>query len=236
LARVILGVLVQISVAVVGGTGAEGSGLALRFAKGGARVFIGSRDLKKAQETARRISEQARAAEVTGHANKDAVAAAGIVVLTVPLSAQVETLKSIRSSIAPGAILVDATVPLEIAIGGRLSRTLTLWDGSAAQQAARLVPGVPVVAAFHALSAEPLAKLDHPLDCDALICGDSAEAKAAVAQLAALIPGVRAVDAGPLDNARLLESAAALLISLNLRHKVKASGMRITGLPGGANT
>ena len=225
----------QINVAVVGGTGAEGSGLALRFATGGARVFLGSRDLEKAQDVARRISAQARTSEVTGHTNKDAVAAAGIVVLTVPLSAQVETLKSIRDSIAPGAILVDATVPLEIAIGGRLSRTLELWDGSAAQQAARLVPGVPVVAAFHALSAEALAKLDHPLDCDTLICGDSAEAKAAVTQLAAMIPGVRAVDAGPLDNARLLESAAALLISLNLRHKVKGSGMRITGLPSGAN-
>jgi len=226
---------VQINVAVVGGTGAEGSGLALRFAKAGARVFLGSRDLEKAQDAARRTSAQANTAEVTGHTNKDAVAAAGIVVLTVPLSAQVETLKSIRGSLAPGAILVDATVPLEVAIGGRVSRTVALWDGSAAQQAARLLPGVPVVSAFHALSAAALAKLDHPLDCDTLICGDSAEAKAVVAQLAAMIPGVRAVDAGPLDNARLLESAAALLISLNLRHKVKGSGMRITGLPSGAN-
>jgi NADPH-dependent F420 reductase len=212
-------------VAIVGGTGAEGSGLALRLARAGVRVRIGSRNLEKAQETARRIG-----VNVTGHTNADAVAGAGIVILTVPLSAQVETLKSIRGSFAPGVILVDATVPLEIAIGGRISRTLTLWDGSAAQQAARLVPGVPVVAAFHALSAEALGKLDHPLDCDTLICGDSAEAKAAVSQLAELIPGVRAIDAGPLDNARLLEGAAALLISLNLRHKVKESGMRITGL------
>lgn len=169
-------------------------------------------------------------AQATGHTNAEAVAGAGIVVLTVPLSAQVETLKSIRGSIVPGTILVDATVPLEVAIGGRVSRILTLWDGSAAQQAARLLPGVPVVAAFHALSADALAKLDHPLDCDALICGDSADAKAAVMQLASLIPGVRPVDAGTLDNARLLESAAALLISLNLRHKVKESGMRITGI------
>jgi 8-hydroxy-5-deazaflavin:NADPH oxidoreductase len=226
---------VQINVAVVGGTGAEGSGLALRFAKAGVRVFLGSRDLAKAQDAARRISAQASPAEVTGHTNKDAVTAAGIVVLTVPLSAQVETLKSIRGSLAPGAILVDATVPLEVAIGGRVSRTVALWDGSVAQQTARLLPGVPVVSAFHALSAEALAKLDHPLDCDTLICGDSAEAKAVVAQLAAVIPGVRAIDAGPLDNARLLESAAALLISLNLRHKVKGSGMRITGLPSGAD-
>jgi 8-hydroxy-5-deazaflavin:NADPH oxidoreductase len=225
LARGILGVRVQTSVAVVGGTGAEGSGLALRFARAGVRVHIGSRNFERAQETARRIGENA-----TGHTNADAVREAAIVVLTVPLSAHVETLKAIRGSIAPGAILVDATVPLEIAIGGRVSRMLTLWDGSAAQQAARLVPGVPVVAAFHALSAEALASHDHPLDCDALLCGDSAEAKAAVARLAEMIPGVRAIDAGPLDIARLLESAAALLISLNLRHKVRESGMRITGL------
>jgi NADPH-dependent F420 reductase len=214
---------VQTIIAVVGGTGAEGSGLAARFAKAGIEVRIGSRNFEKAQEAARRVG-------ATGHTNADAVTGAAIVVLTVPLSAQVDTLKSIRGSIAPGAILVDATVPLEVAIGGRLSRTLTLWDGSAAQQAARLLPGVPVIAAFHALSADALAKLDHPLDCDALICGDNADAKTAVMKLAEMISGVRAIDAGPLDNARLLESAAALLISLNLRHKVKESGMRFTGI------
>jgi 8-hydroxy-5-deazaflavin:NADPH oxidoreductase len=214
---------VQTIIAVVGGTGAEGSGLAARFAKAGAQVRIGSRNFEKAEEAARRIG-------ATGHTNADAVAGAAIVVVTVPLSAQVETLKSIRGSLNPGAVVVDATVPLEVAIGGRLSRLLTLWDGSAAQQAARLLPGVPVIAAFHALSAEALAKADHPVDCDALICGDSAEAKTAVMKLAEMIPGVRAVDAGPLDNARLLESAAALLISLNLRHKVKESGMRFTGI------
>ena len=224
LAQVIL-VLVQTIVAMVGGTGAEGSGLALRFAQAGVHVRIGSRNLQKAQDAATRIGERA-----SGHTNVDAVAEAGIVVLTVPLSAQVETLKSIRGSFAPGAILVDTTVPLEVAIGGRVSRMLALWDGSAAQQAARLLPGVSVVSSFHALSAEALANLAHPIDCDALICGDNADAKAAVSQLAELIPGVRAIDAGPLDNARLLETAAALLISLNLRHKVKHSGMRITGL------
>jgi len=213
---------------VVGGTGAEGGGLALRFARAGRRVRIGSRSVERAQEAARRME-----GDVSGHTNAEAVSEAGIVVLTVPLAAQIETLKAIRGGLAPGAIVVDTTVPLEIAIGGRVSRTLALWDGSAAQQAARLLPGVPVVAAFHALSAEALGNLEHPLDCDTLICGDSAEAKAAVAELAAFIPGVRAIDAGPLDNARLLETTAALLISLNLRHKVKHSGLRITGLPAG---
>ncbi len=136
---------------MVGGTGAEGSGLAIRFANAGVRVRIGSRNLEKAREAAARIG-----AGASGHTNEEAVAEAGIVILTVPLSAQVETLKAIRGGMAAGAILVDTTVPLEIAIGGRISRILTLWDGSAAQQAARLVPGVPVVAAFHALSADAL--------------------------------------------------------------------------------
>jgi NADPH-dependent F420 reductase len=222
---------VQEVVAVVGGTGAEGSGLALRFAKTGLRVLIGSRNADRAQATAGKIAQQTQSSEITGHSNADAVSKAAIVVLTVPLAAQVDTLKSIRGSFAPGAILVDATVPLEIAVGGRLSRTLTLWDGSAAQQAARLVPpGVSVVAAFHGLGAEALAHLDQPVDCDALICGDSAEAKAIVSRLAEAIPGVRAIDVGALDHARYLETSAALLIALNLRHKVAHSGLRITGL------
>ena len=218
-------------VAVVGGTGAEGSGLALRFAKAGLRVLIGSRKLDRAQAVASEIAAQAGAGEVTGHTNPDAVSKAAIVILTVPLSAQVETLKSIRTNFVSGAILVDATVPLEIAIGGRVSRTVSLWDGSAAQQAARLAPqGVPVVSTFHLLGAEALKNLAQPVDCDALICGDNPDAKAAVSALAQTIPGVRAIDAGSLENARFLESAAALLIALNLRHKVSHSGLRITGL------
>jgi hypothetical protein len=220
-------VRVETSVAIIGGTGAEGSGLARWFAKAGARVFIGSRSEQKARETARAIE-----GDVFSDSNPGAAAAAGIVVLTVPLAAQIVILKSIRESLRPGTILVDTTVPLEIAIGGRVSRMVTLWDGSAAQQAARLAPaGVHVVAAFHSLSAEALARLDQPLDCDTLVCGDDAAAKTAVMQLAETIPGVRAIDAGPLDNARLIESAAALLVSLNLRHKVKSSGFRITGVP-----
>jgi len=227
-------VRIQTSIAIVGGTGAEGSGLALRFAKAGARVRIGSRESGKAETAAARIAVLAVSGEVTGHANPDAVSGAGIVVLTVPLVAQIEILKSIRDRLETGTILVDATVPLEIAIRGRISRTLTLWDGSAAQQAARLLPaGIAVVSAFHSLSAEALAHLDHRLDCDTLICSDHVEAKATVCELAAMIPGVRGIDAGPLDNARLLESAAALLISLNLRHKVTSSGIRFTGLAAG---
>jgi NADPH-dependent F420 reductase len=214
------------TIAIVSGTGAEGFGLASRFAKAGARVLVGSRDARKAEDAARRIG----AAE--GMLNADAVREAEVVILTVPLAAQIPTLKSLAQSFRPGAILVDATVPLEVAIGGRISHPLTLWAGSAAEQAARYTPsGVHVAAAFHTLSAELLGLLDEPIDADVLVCGDDAPAKAVVAELIALLPGARAIDAGPLENARLIESAAALLISLNIRHKVKHSGLRITGLP-----
>ncbi|HTM49120.1 MAG TPA: NADPH-dependent F420 reductase [Bryobacteraceae bacterium] len=215
----------QQTIAIVGGAGAEGFGLAARFAHAGARVLIGSRDARRAADAAGKI------VNAEGRLNADAVAEADIVVLTVPLAAQIATLKSIRGSFRPSAILVDATVPLEIAIGGSVSRSLTLWAGSAAQQAARHAPpGVAVVGAFHTLSAELLAQLDQPIDSDVLICGDDARAKAVVAGWIALLPGARAIDCGPLENARLLESAATLLISLNIRHKVKHSGLRITGL------
>ena len=129
---------------------------------------------------------------------------------------------------------MDATVPLEIAVGGRLSHPLSLWAGSAGEQAARYVPeGVRVVSAFHCLSAEGLGRLDAPVDCDVLVCGDSAEAKAVVSGLARLVPGARPIDAGPLENARMVENLPALLVSLNLRHKSKHSGVRITGLEPG---
>jgi NADPH-dependent F420 reductase len=213
------------TIAIVSGTGAEGFGLASRFAKAGADIIVGSRELEKAEDAAGRIGK------VRGMRNADAAREADIVILTIPLAAQIATLKSLRESFRPEAILVDATVPLEVAIGGRVSHPLTLWAGSAAEQAARHVPSyVRVMAAFHTLSAELLAHLDQPIDSDVLVCGDDAEGKAVLKELVALLPGARAIDAGPLENARMVESAAALLISLNVRHKVKHSGLRITGL------
>jgi hypothetical protein len=213
------------TIAIVSGTGAEGFGLASRFAKAGAKVIVGSRELEKAEDAARRIGD------VQGMRNTDAAREADIVILTVPLVAQIATLKSLRESFRPDAILVDSTVPLEVAIGGKVSHPLTLWAGSAAEQAARHVPAyVRVAAAFHTLSAELLTHLDQPIDSDVLLCADDATAKAVVTELIALLPGARAIDAGPLENARMVENAAALLIALNIRHKVKHSGLRITGL------
>jgi 8-hydroxy-5-deazaflavin:NADPH oxidoreductase len=219
------------TIAIVGGTGAEGFGLALRFARAGAPVRIGSRDLPKAQAAAARVRDALPAADVLGVLNADAVAAAEIAILTVPLAAQIPTLKSLRASFRPGTILVDATVPLEAAIGGSATHPLTLFAGSAAQQAAKNVPeGVSVVAAFHSLSARVLAEMEDPVDSDVLICGDQREAKAAVAELVAMLPGASAVDAGPLENAHLVEALSTLLISLNIRRKAKHAGVRITGL------
>lgn len=222
------------TIAILGGTGAEGSGLALRFAHAGLNVRIGSRVQQKAQAAAARIAQTGPRGSVEGFANPEACQAAEIVILTVPLSGQIATLRSVRGHLRPGQIVVDATVPLEAAIGGRLSRTLTLWAGSAAEQAAQYLPeGVAMAAAFHSLSAESLSNLSQPVDCDVLVCGSSPEARATIAELTAAIAGARAVDAGPLENARLVENVAALLVSLNLRHRVKHSGVRITGLSDG---
>jgi NADPH-dependent F420 reductase len=214
------------TIAILGGTGAEGFGLAKRLGRAGMRVLIGSRDIERAQTAAAQVPGS------EGHLNADAVSAADIVILTVPLTGQISTLKSVKKSFRPGSILVDATVPLEVSIGGRVSRTVTLWSGSAAQQAAQHVAeGVAVVAAFHSLSAELLSDLEQPVDSDVLICGDSSDAKAAVAELVSMLPGARPIEGGPLENARLAENLAVLLISLNIRHKVKHTGIRITGLP-----
>jgi NADPH-dependent F420 reductase len=210
-------------IAIVGGTGAEGFGLALRFAHAGATVHIGSRDLARAQAAAQRIRDSRPGAAVAGSLNPDAVTAADIVILTVPLAAQVETLESVRASFRPGAILVDATVPLKSTL-----------EESAAQQAARHVPeGVAVVAGFQSLDAKLLADLERPTDTDVFLCGDSAEAKAAVREVVAMLPGARAVDGGALKNSRFVESMVALLISLNVRKKARHAGVRITGLEPG---
>jgi NADPH-dependent F420 reductase len=218
-------------IAIIGGTGPAGMGLALRWARQGETIIIGSRDEQRAQRAASAIQlKVGKQANVSGLENGAASSAAGILVLTVPFEGQATLLKQLRSSITPGSILIDATVPLASAVGGRASRPLGVWQGSAAQQAAELVPtGVGVVAAFHNLSAE-LLNGDDPLDCDVIVCSDDPEAGQLTRELARKIPGVRALDGGRLENARIVESVTALLIGLNIRHKGHA-GIRITGLP-----
>jgi NADPH-dependent F420 reductase len=206
-------------------------GLALRWARAGETVIIGSREEHRAKQAAESVQHRAGPdAKISGMENSAACAVADILVLTVPFEAQATLIKQLKSSIGPGSVLIDATVALSTAVGGRPTRPLGVWQGSAAQQAAELVPPeVSVVAAFHNVSAELLGG-DAPLDCDVIVCSDDADAAQLTRDLAAKIPGVRAIDGGRLENARIIEQITALLIGLNMRHKGYA-GIRITGLP-----
>jgi NADPH-dependent F420 reductase len=219
------------TIAVLGGTGPEGFGLALRWARAGETVIIGSRDASRAREAAVKLQTTVGdKAKVSGEENRAACATAEIIVLTIPFEGHCPLLKQVKSAIRPGSIVVDTTVPLAASVGGRATRTLGIWEGSAAQQAAELVPpGVSVVAAFHNTSADILNGED-AVDCDVIVCSDDAAALQTVRTLASKIPGVRAIDGGKLENARILEQITALLIGLNIRHKGH-SGIRITGLP-----
>ena len=219
-------------IGIVGGTGPEGSRLAARWAAASEHVIIGSRDANRAAETAKLLrSRLGSNARIDSAENASAVEQCEIVVLTVPFSGHAALLKQLKPHWKPGQILIDTTVPLAAAVGGAPSRMLSVWQGSAAQQARELVPNsVTVAAAFHNLSAELLAK-DGPVDCDILVCSDDDEAKRVASELAAKIPGARAVNGGKLENARIVESITALLIGLNTRYKVHTAGIRFTGLP-----
>jgi len=217
-------------IAVLGGTGPEGFGLALRWAQAGETVIIGSRDAKRAQDAANKIKQRAPGANISGNENIAACAAADLLVLTIPFEGHAALLKQLKPAIRPGSIVIDTTVPLAASVGGRASRTLGVWQGSAAQETAELVPkGVSVVAAFHNAGAE-LLNADGPVDCDVIVCSDDPAAIQIVRNLAIKIPSVRAIDGGKLENARIVEQITALLIGLNIRHKGH-SGIRITGLP-----
>jgi 8-hydroxy-5-deazaflavin:NADPH oxidoreductase len=220
-------------IVVIGGTGPAGAGLALRWARAGETIIIGSRDAQRAREAAESVKQKAGGEArvcVSGMENAAACAASDLLVLTVPFEGQAAILKQLKPSIRPGSILIDATVALAASVGGRASRTLTVWQGSSAQQAAELVPkGVNVVAAFHNLSAE-LLNGNESIDCDVIVCSDDSAALQTARVLAAKIPGVRAIDGGKLENARILEQITAMLVGLNIRHKGHG-GIRITGLP-----
>jgi NADPH-dependent F420 reductase len=224
------------AIAVIGGTGPAGTGLALRWARAGETVIIGSRDAARAQQTAEAIRKRVGAnAQVSGAENSAACAASDLLVLTVPFEGQAALLKQLKLAIRPGSILIDATVPLAASVGGRASRTIGVWQGSAAQQTAELVPkGVSVAAAFQNVSADVLnGNDDEDVDCDVIVCSDDPNATQVAMELAVKIAGVRAIDGGKLENARIVEQITALLIGLNIRHKGHG-GIRITGLPGAA--
>jgi 8-hydroxy-5-deazaflavin:NADPH oxidoreductase len=216
---------------IIGGTGALGAGLARRWAKAGAAVVIGSRSAERAEEAAAKVRDAVPGAEVSGLQNEEAAAKGKVVFLTVPFRAQSENLTNLREALQPGQLLVDCTVPLAAAVSGKATRSLGVWQGSAAQQAQEMVPeGVSVVAAMHTLAAPTLANLDAELGEDVLVCGDRKADKAQVARLVELIPGLRPVNAGALEMARIVEQLTPMLISVNSRYKTHA-GIHLTGLP-----
>ncbi len=195
-------------------------------------ILIGSREAARAQAAAAEMRDAlGGAAQLTGCANDEAAAAASIVVLTVPFSAQIATLKQITGRLQPGTLLVDVTVPLEPAVGGKPTRMLGVWAGSAAEQCAELAPaGVQVVSAFHNVGADALADLAHEVACDVIVCGDDKPSRERLRPLVEAIPGCRYVDGGFLANSRTVEAMTALLIGMNIRYKAH-TGIRITGLP-----
>lgn len=218
---------------IIGGTGALGYGLALRWAAAGAEVVIGSRVAERAVEAASRVAEAVPHAHVEGLVNEEAARRGPLCVLTVPFRAQSETLNNLREALEEGQLLVDCTVPTAAAVSGKATRSLGVWQGSAAQQAQEMVPdGVAVVAAFHTVSAQSLGGLAEDLAEDVLICGDRKADKARVARLVEMVPGLRPVNAGALEAARIVEQLTPLLISINSRYKAHA-GIRVTGLPDG---
>ena len=195
-------------------------------------MIVGSRDPNRAATAAKTIAQTAgRPVRVTGLANENAVTQADIVVVTVPFVALMDTLKTVKPNLKPGQILVNVSVPLETAIGGRATRTIETWAGSAAEFAATVVPKtVSVVTAFNNVSAELLRDPGKQVECDVFVCSDDDNAKRVVLDLVKGISGARGFDGGALENSRTVEQLTALLVSLNIRYKVKSAGFRITGI------
>src|SRR6266481_3940987 len=219
-------------IAMLGGTGAQGSGLAYRLAQAGENVLIGSRDALRAQEAAKRLRERIGGdSQIEGMDNPSAAATCDVAILTVPFSGVSALLKQLMSAWKPGTMVIDTTVPLAATVGGAATRVLGVWQGSAAEQTKELLPpGVSLAAAFQNLGADVLAG-DAPVDCDVLVCSDDEKAKQVAFELVGKIPGARALNGGKLENARIVESLTALLIGLNMRYKVHGGGIRFTGLP-----
>jgi NADPH-dependent F420 reductase len=217
-------------IAIIGGTGGQGLGIAIRFVQAGEDVIIGSRTMEKAQKAVDKVKdllgdvENLKAAE-----NPDAAKEADVLVLTVPLAAQRATLLSIKEG-ATGKILMDATGPLETAIGGSPTRCLYLPEGAASERAQKILPDTNVICAFNNISSGALMNYNEPIDCDCLISGDNLESKITVAKLIEKIPGVQVVDCGPLERAQIIEKITPLLIGLNIKKTCKDAGIRITGI------
>ena len=218
------------TIALIGGTGPEGRGLALRFALAGRDVVIGSRNAERGESIAAELRESLAGRDglgtLSGAANADAVAEAEIVVVTVPYEGHAATLSDLAEALA-GKLVVDAVVPVRFERG---PRPVEVAAGSATEEAAALLPDSRVAGAFHNLSAEILLDPDEPVHADVLVTGGDEETKRTVCALAEEIEGVRAVDAGPLRYSRFVEGLTILLIGINMRHRARTH-VQVSGLP-----
>ena len=221
------------TIAVLGGTGNQGPGLALRWAKAGHHVIIGSRQEEKALRVAGELNAKlgpgsAGGGKIRGMANPDAAAACEVAVITVPYGAQNALLDTLREPLQ-SKVLVNVNVAMK---PPKVARVFIPPEGSASEQAqAILGDGVTVVAAFQNISASELERSDTPIDCDVLVCGNKKAAKRIAIALAEDI-GTRGIDAGALVNAKAVEAMTSVLIGINIRYKIHGAGVRITGLEG----
>lgn len=213
------------NIAILGGTGKEGAGLATRWAIAGHSIIIGSRDPTRAHDKAVELRDKAHKIPIVGHTNAEAAALGEVVVIALPASGLGTTLPEVRDA-CRGKVVISTVVPLTFG-GPRLFTPPP--EGSAAEQVQALLPEARVVAAFHHIAAHELSSSDHPIDCDLLMCGADATAKNVVTELARAM-SLRSLDVGPLTNAGPVEGITAVLSTVNRRYKVKNSGIKITGL------
>ncbi|WP_405265159.1 NADPH-dependent F420 reductase [Methanobrevibacter sp.] len=221
-------------VSVIGGTGPQGLGIAERLAIAGVDVIVGSRKEEKALDVVAKAKEELADYDLNmvGMANEDAAREGDILILTVPLAAQKPTVEGIKE-FCNDKIVMDATVPLETAIGGKPFRFIDLMEGSAAERTASILDGTgpKVICAFCNISNSHLANIPEEIDCDCLIAGDDKDAKATAAEIIDKIPGIKTIDCGILEKARIIEKITPLLIGLNIKYKSHYGGLRITGIP-----
>lgn len=221
-------------VSVIGGTGPQGLGIAERLAIAGLEVIVGSRKEEKALDIVAKTKEELADYDLnmTGMANEDAAKAGDVLIITVPLAAQKPTLEGIKK-FCNNKIVMDATVPLETAIGGKPFRFVDLMEGSAAERTASILKGTgaKVICAFCNISNSHLANIPEEIDCDCLIAGDDKESKEVAAEIIDKIHGVKTIDCGILEKARIIEKITPLLIGLNIKYKSHYGGLRITGIP-----
>lgn len=221
-------------ISIIGGTGPQGLGIGERLAIEGMDVIIGSRKEEKALSVVKEAKDKLSDYDLStmvGMANEDAAKKGDVLILTVPLSAQKPTLEGIKEFVND-KIILDATVPLETAVGGSPTRFIDLMEGSAAERTEKILEGTgaKVICAFCNVSNSHLANIPEEIDCDCLIAGNDVDAKKEAAEIINKIPGLKAIDCGVLEKARIIEKITPLLIGLNIKYKSHYGGLRLTGI------